>query len=176
MNTALNTMEPNNSQQQFTGIIEKHKSLLFKVANMYCRNAEDRKDLLQEIVLQLWRSFSNYNDAYQLSTWMYRVALNVSISFYRKQNTRQAHVSSWHEAIIEWPDEPVNTETEANIKLLHQFIRELKELDKALMLLYLEEKKYKEMADILGISETNVATKVGRIKQRLKERFAQVKG
>ena len=166
-------MEPNNSPQQFTGIIEKHKSLLFKVANMYCRNAEDRKDLLQEIVLQLWRSFNNYNDAYQLSTWMYRVALNVSISFYRKQSKHRAQVSSWQEAIIEWPDEPVNTDTEANIKLLHQFIRELKELDRALMLLYLEEKTHREMADILGITETNVATKVGRIKEKLRERFVR---
>lgn len=168
-------MEPNTSQQQFTRIIQEHKSLLFKVANMYCHNAEDRKDLLQEIVLQLWRSFNNYNDAYKLSTWMYRVALNVSISFYRKQTTRRAHVSPLQEAIIELPDEPANTETEANIKLLHQFIRELKELDRALMLLYLEEKTQREMAEILGITETNVATKVGRIKERLREKFTRVK-
>jgi len=167
-------VEPNNSQQQFTGIIEKHKSLLFKVTNMYCRNAEDRKDLLQEIVLQLWRSFNNYNNAYQLSTWMYRVALNVSISFYRKQSKHRERVSPWNETIIEWPDEPVNTETEANLKLLHQFIRDLKELDRALMLLYLEEKTHREMAEILGITETNVATKVGRIKEKLRERFGRV--
>lgn len=171
----LKTTDLNSSHHHFTGIIEKHKSLLFKVANLYCHNAEDRKDLLQEIVLHLWRSFHHYNDAYKLSTWMYQVALNVSISFYRKQRSRKARLSDWRETIIEWPDEPANTENEANIQQLQLFIRELKELERALMLLYLEEKTHKQIAEILGITETNVATKIGRIKEKLRERFGRLK-
>jgi RNA polymerase sigma-70 factor (ECF subfamily) len=154
---------------------EAHKGIIYKVANAYCANPENRKDLVQEIILQLWRSFDRYDKRFQHSTWIYRIALNVAISFYRKEFTRKAISESVPEFIIE-PDVSSGTDpTEEGIRFLHQFISELKELDKALMLLYLEGKSQREIAEIMGITETNTATRISRIKAILKQRFSQVK-
>jgi len=154
----------------FLSVIEQHKGIIYKVANSYCRNTEDRKDLMQEIIFQLWRSFDRYNDQYKVSTWLYRIALNVAISFYRKDSKRTDHPSELTADIIEVREE--REETEHQLRLLQQFISELPELDRAIMILYLEEKSYREIADILGLTETNVATKIGRIKIKLKSRFS----
>jgi RNA polymerase sigma factor (sigma-70 family) len=157
----------------FLSVIENNKGIIYKVANAYCKDDEDRKDLIQEIISQLWQSFSRYNDQYKFSTWMYRVALNVAISFYRSTKIRREITQPLNEGIISIVDDNEYLELEGNLSLLRQFINELKELDRALMILYLEDKNYKEMADILGISETNVATKISRIKDKLKQRFSQ---
>jgi RNA polymerase sigma factor (sigma-70 family) len=156
----------------FLSVIESNKGIVFKVANSYCKESEDRKDLVQEIVVQLWKSFECYNDQYKYSTWIYRIALNVAISFYRKENRRKQVSNPITDGILNFADTNVKSETEENIGLLQQFIAELKELDKALMLLYLEEKSHKEIAEIIGISESNVATKIGRIKILLKQKFS----
>ena len=103
---------------------------------------------------------------------MYRIALNVAISFYRKEN-RPGKTVSLTETLHDIEEKCLH-ETEEKINLLQQFINELKELDKALMILYLEEKNHKEIADILGITETNVATKLSRIKDKLKQRFSNI--
>ncbi|MBC7829963.1 MAG: sigma-70 family RNA polymerase sigma factor [Chitinophagaceae bacterium] len=159
----------------FLSVIQANKGIIYRVANSYCSNAEDRKDLVQEIIVQLWKSFDNYTDQYKYSTWIYRIALNVAISSYRKEN-RKKHISNpLSEDILHIVDAGVADGTEENIGFLHQFISDLKELDRALMLLYLEEKTYKEMAGIMGISETNVATKIGRIKNILKQKFSIIK-
>ncbi|MCO4294687.1 sigma-70 family RNA polymerase sigma factor [Solitalea sp. MAHUQ-68] len=162
------------SKEEFLLLLEKNKGLIYKVANSYCKNNEDRKDLVQEIIIQLWRSFDRYDHNYKLSTWMYRVALNTAISFYRKENKRKDVSLPLMEEFIEVAEENLSEDLETNIGLLQQFINELKELDKALMILYLEESSYKEMAEILGITETNVATKISRIKEKLKQRFSLV--
>ena len=158
----------------FLSVIENNKGIIYKVANAYCKDDEDRKDLIQEIISQLWQSFSRYNDQYKFSTWMYRVALNVAISFYRNTKIRTERTQSLNEGIISIVDDSESIELEGNLSLLRQFINELKALDRALVILYLEDKNYKEMADILGISETNVATKISRIKDKLKQKFSQV--
>jgi RNA polymerase sigma-70 factor (ECF subfamily) len=106
---------------------------------------------------------------------MYRIALNVAISFYRKENRRKQLTDPLSDSILDLVDENALNETNKNISYLKQFITGLKELDKALMLLYLEEKTHKEIAEITGISETNVATKIGRIKKILKQKFATIK-
>lgn len=167
-------MSPATQQAEFTQLIEQNKGIIYKVARSYGKNEDDKSDLFQEIVLQLWRAFDRYDDRYKLSTWMYRIALNVAISFYRKERGK-AELLPLTEGMTEIADETQNAEVEANINLLQQFINELKELDKALMILYLESKSYKEMADILGISETNVATKISRIKEQLKQKFSNIK-
>jgi len=159
----------------FISVIEAHKGILYKVANSYCKDNEDRKDLIQEIFIQLWKSFDNYNDEYKYSTWIYRISLNVAISFYRRENIRTKISSPFTDGIFNFADTNDTEEKEINLSILQQFISELKDLDKALMLLYLEEKSYKEIAEIIGFSETNVATKIGRIKQKLKEKFSQIK-
>ncbi len=168
----MNIQDKNNI---FISVIVAHKGILYKVANAYCKDSEDRKDLIQEIYMQLWKSFANYNDGYKYSTWIYRISLNVAISFYRKENSRTKISGSFFDEILIFSDTSETDETKTNFDLLQQFIAELKDLDKALMLLYLEEKGYKEIAEIIGYSETNVATKIGRIKVKLKERFSQIK-
>jgi RNA polymerase sigma-70 factor, ECF subfamily len=163
-----------NKPDQFLSVIEAHKGIIYKVANSYCKDFEDRKDVVQEIILQLWKSFGGYDKQFKLSTWIYRISLNVAISFYRKENTRKEVSHPFSESIFNIIDLHENNQMEEGTLFLHQFISELKELDKALMLLYLEEKSHKEIAEIIGITETNVATKIGRIKIILKQRFSQV--
>ncbi len=158
-------------KESFSKLMQENKGIVFKVCNSYCSNKNDIEDLAQEIIYQLWKSYSSYNSEYKFTTWMYKIALNTAISFYRKvKKTR--NTISFEEHLIEIEDDNNSSETNQNINLLQQFINELKELDKALMILYLEEKSYKEIAEIIGITETNVATKIGRIKEKLKQKFS----
>ena len=143
------------------------------MANSYCKNIEDRKDLVQEIILQLWKSFDNYNEKFKLSTWIYRISLNVAISFYRKANSRKRISNPMTTAILDFSDMETSDEKETNLGILNHIISGLNGFNKALMLLYLEEKSYKEISEIIGITETNVATKIGRIKSKLKKEFNQ---
>lgn len=162
-------------QEQFLSVLETHKGIIYKVASAYCKDGEDRKDLVQEIMVQLWQSFDQYNEQYKHSTWIYRIALNVAISFYRK-TTRRKTISEpiLYSNLLDIKEtEP--DETESNISLLQNFLAELKELDKALMLLYLEENSHQQIAEILGLSTSNVATKISRIKEQLKRKFSVLK-
>lgn len=171
----MKSLNINTSEQQFLTALENHKNLVFKIANSYCKDKEDRKDLIQEIVLQLWKAFPKYDPKYAFSTWIYRIALNVSISFYRKSSKKKSVSFLSMEALIEWTDDnEAEKNTNENLNLLKQLIQEMKEWDKALMILYLEEKSYKEIAEIIGITETNVATRLSRLKQKLKEKFQKI--
>lgn len=158
----------------FLSVIESHKGIIYKIANSYCADTEDRNDLVQDIILRLWQVFEEYNDEFKYSTWIYRIAINVAISNYRREKVREKYFTSNSEPFFEIADFYNSLETERKYTLLRQFISELKELDKALMLLYLEEKNYKEISEILGISESNVGTKMGRIKNLLKEKFSKI--
>ncbi len=167
-------MQKDEQKDQFEKVMEQHRGILFKVARTYCQNENDRPDLIQEIMIQLWLSFHRYNDRYKITTWIYRISLNVAISFYRKNSIKindniplDEHLSEIAES-----DKPEN---EQQLNLLEKFINELKEIDRALMFLYLEERNYREISEILGISESNVSTKVGRIKESLKQKFATIK-
>lgn len=168
-------MNPTVKSDTFLSVIQTNKGIIYKIASYYSNNSDDRKDLVQEIIVQLWKSFENYNDQYRYSTWIYRIALNVAISFYRKENRRRKVSNPLSESILNFAETNVTGETDENIGFLQQFISELKEIDKALMLLYLEEKSHKEIAEIIGITETNVATKIGRIKAGLKQQFSLIK-
>lgn len=166
-------MDDQNKTDLFMDVLENYKGIIYKVANSYCKLPEERKDLVQEIIFQLWRSFERFNIEYKYSTWIYRIALNVAISFYRKEQ-RRPRGSDWSAGeIFNIPEMGDEQEKERDLNILQQFIAELKEIDKAIMLLYLEEKKYREIGEILGYSETNVATRIGRIKSALKQKFFQ---
>lgn len=167
------TTNENELGLQFQQIIDVHKGILFKVARAYCQNEEDRQDLIQEMMIQIWKSFHKYKKDFAVTTWLYRISLNVAISFYRKNTTRQIINASLSDeiSIMEHVD---TNEKEQQLNLLEQFINELNELDKALMLLYLEDKNYAEISEILGITVTNVSTKVGRVKEKLKKKFSQI--
>jgi RNA polymerase sigma-70 factor (ECF subfamily) len=157
-------------QGRFLALLEEHRKILYKVASSYCKNPEDRRDLVQEIVVQLWRSFDRFDDRYRFSTWMYKIAINVAISFYRSQSRRTRGTVPIEEAGLDL----IAAETEEvseDVRLLHRFIGQLDELNRALIILYLDGNSYDTIAEILGISTTNVATKISRIKERLRRDF-----
>ena len=157
--------------RDFEQIVETNRGIIYKVANSYCKDSDDRKDLVQEIIIQLWRSFKRFDHSSKLSTWIYRVALNVAISFYRKDSKRKMTSTELTESLIAVIPENEASETEGQINQLQQFIGELKDMDRALMILYLEDKSQKEMGEIMGITETNVSTKIARIKEKLRAKF-----
>ena len=164
-----NLTEPNKTE--FVRLIQENKGIIFKVCTTYCNNKPDLDDLSQEIVYNLWKSYNTYNADLKFTTWMYRIALNVAISFYRKDRKSRNKVP-FTESLMEF-EEPAATDSQAEtqLNLLRQFINELKEIDKSIMLLYLEDKSYREIAEITGISETYVATKINRIKLNLRAKF-----
>ena len=161
-------------KEKFISIINDNRNLIFKICYSYCSNPEDRKDLQQEILIQLWNSFSKFDGRVKISTWIYRIALNTAISFYRKDSKHNDKLISIDTSTISSSYFEYVPESDENISLLYRFIENLNEFDKAIILLYLDDNKYKIIADILGISETNVATKINRIKKNLKEKFSNI--
>lgn len=160
-------------KDKFIAVIKNNQNLIFKICYSYCSNPENRKDLQQEILIQLWNSFTKFDGRAKISTWIYRIALNTAISYYRNDCRHKAKKLTIDETIISLSNIEYNPEQDENIVMLYHFINKLNDMDKALILLYLDDNKYKEIAEILGISETNVATKINRIKKNLKEQFSQ---
>jgi RNA polymerase sigma-70 factor (ECF subfamily) len=154
-------------------VIDDHKGIIYKVSNLYCRNDEDRKDLVQEIIIQIWKSLERYDEQFRMSTWIYRISLNVAISYYRKHKTRKEKSRPLSRDVLQVEEEHDHRQEELNIRLLYRYIQELNELDRALMMLHLDGRSYRDAAEILGISETNVATKISRIKNLLRKKFLQ---
>jgi len=168
-------MSQHPQNEAFLQLLAQYKKIIFKICNAYCKEVESRKDLAQEIVIQLWKSFSKYDPQFKMSTWVYRISLNVAISFYRRERKNANTSSIPDEGFDIADDKESKSETDTNIALLHQFINQLDELHKALMILYLDDNSYKDIAEVLGITETNVATKISRIKQKLKQQFENIK-
>ena len=162
-------------KEAFVQLIQQNRKIIYKICNSYCANRDKRDDLAQEIVYNLWKSYNSFKPAFKFSTWMYRIALNVAISFYRNENKSGSYTSLDEKLIVYDEDTGLNTDKESNLKLLMQFINELKEIDRSVMLLYLDDKGYKEISEITGITESNVATKINRIKDKLRTNFSTVK-
>ena len=157
--------------QLYLDILEKHKGIVFKVARSYCSNEFDREDLVQEILAQIWRSLDTYTDAFKVTTWMYRVALNVAISFYRKDKSAAYKHTEIEDRLLAY-DMVQESENEQNLSALYAFINELNDIDKAVLLMYLEGENQAEIAANLNITISNVSTKISRIKQKLKLKTA----
>jgi len=156
-------------QDEFHDLLERHRRIVFKVANTYGHQPDDRADLAQEIAAQLWRAFPGYDRQRAFSTWMYRIALNVAISHVRTQTHRQRHTVPLDDELHDIADERgPDHEADQRVRQLQRFISQLEPLNRALLLLYLEDHSTREIADILGISETNVSTKISRLKQRIR--------
>ncbi|SKA05423.1 RNA polymerase sigma factor [Novilysobacter spongiicola] len=163
-------------QQRFAAMLEQHRGIVLRIAYGYCRHPEDRRDLVQDIGAQAWRAFPSFDDTRsRFSTWLYRVALNVAISQVRNAARHQRHHADLDdEAIAALPDPTGHghDEGDAAIRQLYAVIDRLEPLDRALMLLYLDERSQREIAEILGISPSNVATRIHRLKQRLRGELA----
>jgi RNA polymerase sigma-70 factor (ECF subfamily) len=158
-------------QETFQNLMEEHKKILYKVCHSYCKEPDSRDDLAQEIMIQLWRSFGKFDGRCRFSTWMYRIALNVAISFYRRESTRTRHVVSGEPHLLETAVDETERQRD-ELQLLYRFIDGLDPLNKALLLLYLDENSYGEIAEVLGITQTNVATKISRLKNKMKQEFS----
>lgn len=158
----------------FLSTLEDHKGIIYKVAATYCYDLIDQKDLIQEIILQLWLSIEKYDDRYKWSTWIYRIALNTSISFYRKNKTRKEKTVRLS-PIIEISNFDAIDSLDDDFLMLQNFVRELKEIDKALFFLHLEGLNSKEIASIIYTTQTNVTTKISRIKKKLKSKYKAYK-
>jgi len=157
----------------FLKVLSDHKLIVFKVCRSYCHNQEDQKDLAQEIIYQLWNAFDKYNEAFKLSTWVYRIALNVAISNYRKTKTQNKYFTPLDEEMVSISVEE-NSDRKEDLELLQTFIGQLDSLNKALMILYLDGHSHKEISEMLAISISNVGSKINRIKNKLKKHFKEI--
>jgi RNA polymerase sigma factor (sigma-70 family) len=158
-------------QADFVKTIEANKGIIYKIARSYCKDPDDKQDLIQEMLFQLWKSFDKFDSSYKFSTWMYRIALNVAISFYRKESRRQQMNQPLSESVLNLKEDNTAKDLDTKLNQLNQFIQELKELDRAIIILYLEENSQQDIGEILGLTATNVSTKVSRIKELLKQKF-----
>jgi RNA polymerase sigma-70 factor (ECF subfamily) len=163
-------------KHQFETLLREHRKIIFKLAAAFTRQPEDRQDLAQEITIQLWRAFPRFDPARaRFSTWMYRIALNVAISQFRRDTgslaaqTEPLEDHHLNRIASQQPD----PEGDERLAALWELIDKFEPLNRALIVLYLEDRNYAEIAEIIGISPTNVATKISRIKQTLRQ---QMKG
>ena len=159
-------------QHEFEQRLREHRRLIAKVASVYAAGAEDRRDLEQEICVQLWRAFPGYDERRaRFSTWLYRIALNVAISQLRRSGAAPGQLEPLQPHHLDTIGAEPAPERDERLVALYAFIGRLEPLNRALILLYLEDRSYAEIAEVLGISATNVATKLGRIKQALRDRM-----
>lgn len=157
----------------FIEYLEGYKKLIAKVARIYCNDSEERKDLIQEIIIQLWKSFPKYDKTYSISTWTYRIAINVSISYLRKVTSRKnTHNDYLQQNVLMQTEDSV---TDEKLEQLYRFIELLKPINKAIIILYMEGCSNKEISEVMGMSVTNVSTKKLRIKEELKSYFETIK-
>jgi RNA polymerase sigma-70 factor (ECF subfamily) len=163
------------AHREFADLLERHRGIVLKVAGSYAADPEDRADLAQDIAAQLWRAWPAYSPDRPVTTWMYRIALNVAISHLRGRSLRDRHHVPFdedlHAAATAAAAVDDDHDTGQRLRMLERVIAALPPLDRALMLLYLDERSQREIADVLGISESNVSTKISRLKQRLREEF-----
>ena len=157
------------TQEEFVRQVQASEGIIQKICRLYGHTRPDREDLFQEIIVQLWKSVSKFQGQSKFSTWVYRVALNTAISDFRKKK-RSVPVSSTGVASIEIGQEPgSDIEKHEQADALYAAIRQLTEIDKAIVMLYLENKSYEEMEDILGINSNNLRVKMNRIKEKLRQ-------
>jgi RNA polymerase sigma-70 factor, ECF subfamily len=151
--------------KEFIDLLNHYQNIIHKVCNLYMDNITEREDLFQEITLQAWNAYNSFRNESKFSTWLYRVALNTAISSYRKQKRKPSFQSATQ--LPEHADEADNIEEQTLV--MYKAIATLSKIDKALIMLYLEDYNYEEIGNVLGITANNVAVKMNRIKIKLKE-------
>lgn len=154
-------------EQKFLAFIRQYERVIYKVCYLYTTKHASLNDLYQEVVLNLWKAYPKFRQECKISTWIYRIALNTCISFIRKEKNVPEIVALTQEA--DWLADDDDDEWKEMIRRLYRMISQLGQLDKSIILLYLEEKSYEEIAEITGLTVTNVATKISRIKDKLRK-------
>ena len=159
-------METNPLEKDFLKMVTAHQRTIYKVCYIYAKDQDDLNDLFQEVVLNLWKSFPRYRGDSTLNTWVYRIAMNTCITFLRRSSVRPQTIPLTIDVTSQMTDEESHT---GQLQELYRLINQLGKLERALILLWLEERSYQEMADILGISKANVAVKLNRTKDKLRK-------
>lgn len=157
-------------ESEFEQIIKEHIGVLHKLCRVYTFNRDEYEELFQEMLVQIWRSTKNFRGEAQISTWIYRICINSALKFRSKivRNKKRFETLDGKVFIQPLPD----TEKDEQLQRLYDAVRELKPIDRAIVSLYLDEKSYEEAAQILGISKTNVATRLMRLKKQLMEKLS----
>ena len=155
-------------EKQFINLINEHQGLIHKVCIMYENDRDQRNDLFQEIVLQLWKSFASFRGESKITTWMYRIALNTAISGYRKQS-RKVRTEDLHEMHFNISEQQGGQEREENVQKLQRAIRQLSDIERAMIMMALEEIPYEEIAETIGITQNNVRVRMNRIREKLRK-------
>lgn len=158
-------------REAFVALVDQHRGVIHKVVRAYCWSADDRDDLAQDILAQLWRAYPGYDRTRPFTTWMYRVALNVAISWLRAHAPRHRATVPLEPGVHDIAGGGPDPAADERLRALLGAIRQLEPLDRALVLLYLDDHSHRDIAAVLGLSETNVATKIHRLKQRLRQRL-----
>lgn len=154
-------------EHSFVEQLQKHQNIVHKVCRLYSNNQDAHNDLFQEITIQLWRAYPKFRGDSKFSTWMYRVGLNTAITLYRKSK-RSIKTSDFDTYQFKIKAEEYDSTEEEQLKLLYQAVHQLNDIEKALVLLYLEDKDYREISETLGITEVNARVKMNRVKKKLK--------
>lgn len=165
-------MNPQKLETKFVTLLEENQNIIHKICRLYTQSEAEHKDLFQEISIQLWKSFDRFEGKSKFSTWMYRVGLNTAITLYRKDKKR-IDTYALNDEISRIEVDQYDPVIDEQLNWLYQKIENFSEIDKALVLLFLEDKKYDEIADTLGITAVNARVKMNRIKQRLKKMIKQ---
>lgn len=153
------------SEHEFISLLNQHQKIIHKICRLYMNDAHDREDLFQEITLQAWKAFGSFRGDSLFSTWLYRVALNTAITFFRKEKRKLPAIQQ-----NDFPETiDIMNEKEEQLSAMQKAIASLSKVDKALVTLYLEDYSYIHIGEMLGITPNNVAVKMNRIKTKLKE-------
>jgi len=156
------------NHQEFTDLIKTNEGIIYKIVSVYTDTLEDKKDLYQEVVYQLYKSFDSFRGDSKVSTWMYRIALNTSLTYINRKKKSGIQIPFEIEKFTATTE--VDEQRQENLKLLYELIAGLSAIDKGIILLYLEDKSYAQIAQITGFSESNIGTRMARIKIKLKEK------
>lgn len=156
----------NSTEAIFLQLINQHKGILYKASRIYADSTEDREDLQQEILIQLWKSYQNFKGNSEFSTWMYRVAINTAITFLKKEKQRATHhTDSPHH--FEFQNEEYNPSKDKQLEVFYKAVQELKPLEKAIIFYFMEGLSHKEIGNNMGLSEGNARVKLNRTKEKI---------
>ncbi len=153
-------------EKEFVQQLEENQNIVHKICRLYTNDADSHNDLFQEVTIQLWRAYPKFRGDSKFSTWMYRVALNTAITLYRKKK-RRVDTASYEQIEFKATEQDYDDETNEQLTLLYSAVKQLNDIEKALVFLYLENKNYKEISKTLGISEVNARVKMNRVKTKL---------
>ena len=152
--------------ERFISLLEKNLGIILKISKAYTNTAQDREDLVNDIAYEMWKALPNFRGKSKVSTWIYRIALNTAMNYQKKSRRKRDFLQ---DAIVYYPDEtPHKNDSNPQVELLYDWIAELDEFSKAIILLYLDGYRHNEIAELTGISKTNVGTRISRIKEQLK--------